>query len=211
MERPARSRTPERKCIATGDALSREEGVRFVLSPDGEVAPDFSGKLPGRGAWVTASREALETAMKRGGFARSFKAGVAAPEDLGARVETGLASSALSALGLARRANEAVIGFEKVRAALKSQNAAVLVNAVDGSVDGRRKLDRLGSSAGAAVVELFTEAEMASALGRDAPTVHVALKAGPGAMRFLREARKLAGFRPKASEELQGAARPANE
>lgn len=183
----------ERRCVATGAALTPEEGLRFVLSPDGELAPDFSGKLPGRGAWLTPDRALLEAALKKGAFARSFKAGVKAPADLAARIEAGLAKQALSALGLARRAGDAVTGFEKVRAALGGGSAAVLVNAADGGEDGRRKL--AGLAGDAAAVDLFTEAELAAALGRDEPTVHVALKAGPAAQRFLKEARRLEGFR----------------
>ena len=179
--------------MATGARLTPETGLRFVVSPDGDLAPDFTGKLPGRGAWLTPERALLEAALKKGAFARSFRAGVKAPADLAATVEAGLARQALSALGLARRAGEAVTGFEKVRAALEGGTAAVLVNAADGGEDGRRKL--ANAAGDATVVALFTEAELAAALGRDEPTVHVALKAGPGAQRFLKEARRLEGFR----------------
>jgi len=191
-DRPAKRKSPERRCVATGENLEPLKGLRFVLSPDGELAPDFTGKLPGRGAWVTASREALEIALKKGGFARSLKAGPKVPSDLVDRVEAGLTKSALSALGLARRTGDAVVGFEKVRAMLRENCADVLVNAADGGVDGRRKLANLASEI--TVVELFDEEALAAALGREGPTVHVALKSGAGAQRFLREARRLEGF-----------------
>ena len=166
--------------------------MRFVLSPEGELAPDFSGKFPGRGAWLTPDRDALGGALKKGAFARSFKTGVRAPDDLAARVEAGLAKQALSALGLARRAGDVATGFEKVRSLL-ADGAGVLINAADGSEDGRRKL---AAQAGNAVtVEVFAEAELAAALGRDGPTVHVAIKAGPMAERFLREAQRLMRFK----------------
>lgn len=190
----ARRKPVERRCVATGATLSPETGLRFVVSPGGELAPDFSGKLPGRGAWLTASSAALETALKKGAFARSLKAGVKIPEGLNERIEAGFARLALSALGLARRSGDVVTGFEKVRAALKAREAAVLINAADGGADGRRKL--AGLAGGAAIVELFAEHELSAALGRDEPTVHMALKSGPAAARFLREARRLEGFRP---------------
>lgn len=173
--------------------LTPETGLRFVLSPEGELAPDFSAKLPGRGAWLTPDRALLEAALKKGAFARSFKAGVKAPDDLAARVEAGLAKQALSALGLARRAGDVATGYEKTRAALAGKAAAVLINAADGGEDGRRKLANMAGDA--AVIEVFAEAELAAALGRDEPTVHVAVKAGPAAQRFLKEARRLEGFR----------------
>lgn len=175
--------------------------MRFVLGPDGAVAPDFSGKLPGRGAWVSASRDAIETARKKGAFARAFKAGAPAPPDLADRVEAGLARSALSALGLARKTGDAVLGFEKVRASLKAGKIAVLVTASDAGEDGRRKLR--GLARGAAPVVLFCGRELSAALGRDG-VVHVALKRGPAAARFLREARRLRGFRPDAVDPAGG-------
>ena len=170
--------------------------MRFVVSPDGTVAPDFSGKLPGRGAWVGASRSAVETAAAKGAFARSFKTGVRAPDDLADRVEAGLAKAALSALGLARKSGDAVLGFEKVRASLKSDDIGALVCAAEAGEDGRAKLARLAARGerGAALIDLFSGSELSAALGRDG-VVHVAVKRGPASARLLREARRLEGFR----------------
>ena len=166
--------------------------MRFVLSPEGEVAPDFTGKLPGRGAWVTASRQALDAARRKGAFSRAFKTSAPASDDLTARVEAGLAARAMSALGLARKAGEAVAGFEKVRAALKDKDIAVLAEAADGAEDGKRKLRALAK--GVEVVGWLSADELSAALGRDG-VVHVALQRGAAASRFAREARRLAGFR----------------
>jgi predicted RNA-binding protein YlxR (DUF448 family) len=44
-----------------------------VVSPDGEIAPDILEKLPGRGIWVSADRDAIETAVKKNLFARAAK------------------------------------------------------------------------------------------------------------------------------------------
>lgn len=175
--------------------------MRFVASPDGDIAPDFTGTLPGRGAWVSANRAAVERARSKGAFARALKKGVGAPDDLADRVEAGLAKAALSALGLARKAGEATMGFEKVRAALKSGDVAALATASEAGEDGRSKLVRLARNAGGpALVDLFTGGELSAALGRDG-VVHVALKRGPAAARFLRAARRLEGFRDGAVSE----------
>jgi predicted RNA-binding protein YlxR (DUF448 family)/ribosomal protein L7Ae-like RNA K-turn-binding protein len=45
--------------------------VRFVIGPDGSVVPDIAAKLPGRGYWVEARREAVEKAVNRHIFARA--------------------------------------------------------------------------------------------------------------------------------------------
>src|ERR1700682_890042 len=70
-----------RFCIATGEAKPIGEMIRYVVAPDGSVVPDIARKLPGRGAWLTASREALKIAIERKLFARAFHGkGVAGAE-----------------------------------------------------------------------------------------------------------------------------------
>lgn len=181
----------ERRCIVTGASGSPDGLIRFVLSPDGVVAPDFSGKLPGRGAWVSGSRDAVETAAKKNLFARALKAAAPAPDDLADRTDAGLARAALSALGLARRTGDALIGFEKVRDLLKTSKAAVLIAASDGAEDGRRKLAAAAQTT--PVYALFSRDELAAALGCDG--VHVAITKGPAAQRFLKAAARLSRFR----------------
>lgn len=163
------------------------------------MAPDFSGKLPGRGAWVTATREAVEAAVKKRAFSRALKASASASNDLGARVDEGLAKGALSALGLARRTGDLVTGFEKVRSALKTHKAAALIAASDGAEDGRRKLAALAGDA--TVIALFDRASLSAAVGCD--VVHGALSHGAGATRFLSAARRLERYRG-AHEEGEG-------
>lgn len=162
-----------------------------MLSPDGVVAPDFSGKLPGRGAWVTARRDMVDAAVQRRLFARAFKAPAEMPGDLGVQVDAGFAKAALSALGLARRCGDAVTGFEKVRAALKSAKAAVLIAASDGADDGCEKLSALAGRA--TRYALFARSELSAALGQDA--VHAAIATGPSAVRFRKAADRLAAYR----------------
>ena len=61
--------------------------LRFVVGPSGEVVPDVKRKLPGRGIWITATRAALEEAVKRKVFARGFKRDVSVAADLAAQTE----------------------------------------------------------------------------------------------------------------------------
>src|SRR5262249_10826346 len=130
----------ERRDIVTGTVMDEARLVRFVAGPDGQVVPDLARKLPGRGLWVAADRGSVETAAKKGLFARAAKAKVTAPQDLADQVESLLKRRLLSGLGLARRAGELTSGFEKVSAALDAGKAAWLIEASDGASDGRRKL-----------------------------------------------------------------------
>ena len=64
----------ERRCIARQESLPKEQMIRFVLSPDNVVTPDVSGRLPGRGIWVSADKKSLKKAIARNLFARAAKA-----------------------------------------------------------------------------------------------------------------------------------------
>src|SRR6266568_1376598 len=72
----------ERCGAATGAVKPVAEMIRFVVGPDGAAVPDLKRRLPGRGVWITATRQALETAVARKAFARSFKRDVRATADL---------------------------------------------------------------------------------------------------------------------------------
>jgi len=72
----------ERFCAATGVVTPVDVMIRFVVGPDGNAVPDLKRKLPGRGLWVTATREALKLAVSRKAFARGFKRQVTAGPEL---------------------------------------------------------------------------------------------------------------------------------
>ena len=163
-----------------------------MRAPDGVVTPDFSGSLPGRGAWVRADRNAVEKAVKRGAFARSFKDTVSPPDNLAERIDAAISKAALSALGIARKCGDVVMGYEKTRAALLKGQAAILVTAQDAGADSKKKLTKLAGNADQ--IDAFTGAELASALGRDT-LVHAAIRAGANAKRFRQETQKLLRFR----------------
>lgn len=154
---------------------------------------DLAAKLPGRGAWVSASRAAVENATAKGLFSRAFKRPASAPSDLARTVEAGLEKRALAALGLARRAGDATIGFDQVRALLRDGDAAVFISAVDGAEGGYLKLAALAGEA--IIVRAFAGRDLSAALGRDG-VVHAALRKSASADRFMREIRRLDGFRP---------------
>jgi len=171
--------------------------VRFVAGPQGQVVPDLARKLPGRGIWVAATREAVETAAKKGLFARAAKAKLTPPPGLADQVETLLHSRLLAALGLARKAGDLTFGFERVLAAIGQGKAAWLIEASDGAEDGRRKLLAAARRAPTQprLLATFSSSELGLALG--APNViHTAFLAGRGAERWTVDVERLAGFRP---------------
>lgn len=181
-----------RRCVVTGAVRPPEEMVRFVESPGGEVVPDLERILPGRGIWLSASRDVLNTAVAKGLFSKAARKRLTAPPDLADRVERLLARRCFDLLGLARRAGQVAAGFEQVRSEARSGRGAVLLEARDASPAGRAKVGALAS--GLPVVDLFSSLELGAALGRDA-TMHVLVGRGRLAARLLTETRRLAGFR----------------
>ena len=103
--------------------------------------PDVKRKLPGRGIWITATRAAIEDAVKRNVFARGFKRDVRVAGDLPAHVEQLLERAALDALAIAGKAGRVVGGFAKVEAAIGRDDVLALIHAADAAADGKRKLN----------------------------------------------------------------------
>ncbi|MPY68841.1 MAG: RNA-binding protein [Alphaproteobacteria bacterium] len=184
--------SPERRCIVTRESAPRNRLVRCVVAPDGTVVPDIEGRLPGRGLWLRAERDIVGVACARNVFSRAARAPVRVADDLADRIEDLLLRRCLDLIGLARRAGEAVTGFEKTRAMVESGRAGALVAAADGAEDGRAKLRAVAR--GLPLVELFTADELGAAFGRDR-AVHAAVAKGGLLDRLLAETGRLAGFR----------------
>lgn len=182
-----------RRCVVTGTRQPPERMVRFVVAPNGEVVPDIEGNLPGRGIWLSASRDVVNTAVAKRCFAKAARARVTVAEDMADRVEALLTRRCLELLGLARRAGQALAGYDKVRGELLARRGALLLEAADGAAGGRGKVRALAPSL--PLVEVFDSAELGPALGREA-AVHVVVGRGRLAARLLREVSRLVGFRP---------------
>jgi predicted RNA-binding protein YlxR (DUF448 family)/ribosomal protein L30E len=182
---------PIRRCVLTGARLTKESMIRFVVGPDGQVVPDLTARLPGRGLWLSAQGSVLEDRRLAQAFARAAKARVTVPDDLRPRLVAGLERRVADLLGLARRAGQAVAGFVAAREWVVSGRAGLVVEARDGAPDGRRKLL---SGAAVPVVAPLTAAELGVVFARD-HVVHVAVAPGRLALAIVAETERLAGVR----------------
>ncbi len=183
---------PERRCIATGEVGDPARMIRFVVGPDGAAIADVGGKLPGRGMWVTASKDALQTAIKKKAFSRSAKTQVSVPDDLLDQTEQLLARRLVNLISLARKAGQAVTGFEKVKGLLETDRARLLIQASDGSERGKSKLH---SPPGKDVfIGCLTAQELGLAFGRES-VIHGALTAGGLSKQVKAEGIRLKGVR----------------
>jgi uncharacterized protein len=132
-------------CILSGSKTVPDKLLRLAIGPDDGVAADFTGKLPGRGAWISLDRSALETALAkgklRGALLRSFKgAKLSIPTDLPERIAQGLEKRALDRLGLTMKAGALVTGSDAIAQLLNRGKAWLILHAADAASDGIRKL-----------------------------------------------------------------------
>lgn len=190
--RPKDTDGPERRCIATGESQLQGGLIRFVIGPDGTVVPDLAARLPGRGIWVSADRAALDQAVKRKLFARAARQPVQVPEGLVDLVHELQTRRVIELLSLARKSGHAVAGYEKVRDWLAKEDAAILLQAHDGSARGKTKL-RPPAGKDSHITCLSAQ-ELGFAFGRE-HVIHAALAAGGLASRVVEEAAKLARLR----------------
>ena len=203
-----------RMCAVTREVRGIDELIRFVVAPTGEVIPDLKRKLPGRGLWVSASRQTVAEAVRRHQFSKGFKRDVRAAPTLPADTESLLIRSANEALAMAAKAGQVVSGFSKVEGALEQGAARALIHASDGAADGIRKLDaivrqksgNIAESAEFPIVNVLTSAELDLALGRS-NVIHAALLAGPASKTFLSRCQILVRYRMADDDKTADAAR----
>ncbi|WP_338421675.1 RNA-binding protein [Acetobacter fallax] len=179
-----------RRCVVTRERAAPELMLRFVVGPDRGLVPDLNARLPGRGIWLSARRDVLETARTRGVFARAARGQVVIPSDLVAVIESGLARRVVEILGLARRAGQSVSGYAKVREWIEARQVGLIVQASDGSPDECARL--LSGARDLPVVKPLTALSLGHVFGRER-VVHAALRRGALATRLQQESERFAG------------------
>lgn len=200
-----------RMCAVTRLVRPIDELIRFVVAPQGEVIPDLKRKLPGRGLWVSASRQTVAEAVRRNQFSKGFKRDVRVTPTLAADTEALLVRGVIEALAMAAKAGQVVSGFSKVEGALQQGQTAALIHASDGAADGIRKLDAiLRQNAGNRdesrefpVVTVLTSEQLDLALGRS-NVIHAAVLAGPASKTFLSRSQLLVRYRMADDDKTAG-------
>ncbi len=172
--------------------------IRFVLGPEKALVPDLAARLPGRGIWLSAKADVLETARARGAFTRAVRGPVFLPPDLVGELTAGLARRIGELLGLARRAGQAVAGFEKAREWVRAGCAALILHASDGSAEELRRL--LSGARELPVSAPLPAAALGAVFGRDR-AVHVAVAPGGLAAALAVELERLSGLVGSANEK----------
>ena len=135
----------------------------------------------------TSTTTALETLA-----VIAYKQPVTVPDDLADQVEAFVLRRVIEMISLTRKANAAVMGYEKVKDWLQSGKAVVLLQSSDGSERGKTKL-RMPAENGK-YIGCLTAGELGLAFGRER-AIHAALATGGLGQRVVEEAARLAGLR----------------
>jgi hypothetical protein len=209
---------PLRRCIVTRERLPKERMIRFVVGPDRQIVPDLAARLPGRGIWLSASRDVIQSgglqedgrqSDKRGdgayrqltrAFARAARGPVSVPSDLSVLLQAALIRRIGECLGLARRAGQAVAGYEKARESLRTGRYRLVLQASDGS-EAERTRFLSGFGPELTVIDPLPGEALGRVFGRDY-VVHVAVAAGKLAESLVVEAGRLAGLRNGSARAL---------
>ncbi len=165
---------PNRTCLVTGEEKPQEELLRFTLTPDRQVMPDFKKRLPGKGFYITNSKKVLTEAINKNIF-RKFGKQTTTVANLIEIVENILKNKALDSINLARKAGALVSGFEKVKEKLLDGKVAFVLQATDAGKDGKSKMECIAKDI--KILTLFSIEELDKALNKT-NTVHIAFLKG---------------------------------
>jgi len=64
---------PARRCISCNQQKEKQELLRIVRTPEGNIEIDLTGKKNGRGAYICKSEECLNKAIKTKKLERTFE------------------------------------------------------------------------------------------------------------------------------------------
>ncbi|MGG0690350.1 YlxR family protein [Bacillus safensis] len=69
----SRKKIPLRKCVVTGEMKPKKELIRVVRSKEGEVSVDATGKMNGRGAYLSLDKETILAAKNKRSLQQQFQ------------------------------------------------------------------------------------------------------------------------------------------
>ncbi len=186
-----------RTCAACRRQLDRDDALRIVLGPAGQLVIDFGRKLPGRGANACWSPDCLSGLRERGALARALKGAVELPSEdwpLG-DAKRWLVRRQAELAGLGFRAGELKAGGNVVdRAVKRGWPTAVVLSSDAGETVSSDWEKRTRGLELELLRSLLSSEELGAALGRSGPRSVLAMGRGPLARSLTRELKRGAAF-----------------
>lgn len=72
-QQTATKKKPQRTCLGCREVRNKNELVRIVRTPEGEVIVDARGRANGRGAYICSNAECLRKAVRTKALERALK------------------------------------------------------------------------------------------------------------------------------------------
>lgn len=190
----------KRRCIATGRSQDRDLLIRFVLDSCNRIRFDLSEKFPGRGIWVSSSRECIQSAISKNLFQRVSRCSVSVPKTLTSDIENNLAKRLLFTISQARRC-DLLVCEKRERSETMEQNQVIISsNAQDKLEFGDQNLDYLNTRhkffvtlRESELIQGFSDEKLCTFVINEAKTGTVTME--NLAQRLIRDFYRLAGFR----------------
>jgi uncharacterized protein len=166
---PAATHVAERTCVGCQKTQRKDQLIRLVCGPTGEVLLDVHGKLPGRGAYICPQRLCVEQAVKRARVQEAFRREVTlAPIDvLMHAMASVMEERALGCIRIARKAGRVVSGYTQVSRALMYAPVACLLVAEDTARERRREYQGWCAKRQIPCRSFLTKARLGALAGRD--------------------------------------------
>ena len=80
---------PMRRCTGCGEHFAKNELIRVLRTPEGEITIDFTGKKSGRGAYICKKLDCFKKARQKKRLDASLECKI--PDEVYARLEEELA------------------------------------------------------------------------------------------------------------------------
>lgn len=180
-----------RTCVACRGEAERDELVRLVAGPEGQIAVDLRARLPGRGAWVHATPECvrkLEAEPRR--LSAALRAEGLATAGLFDQLRGAVVRQVLDGLSLAARAGVLIGGADVVSQALADGRVAELIVAQDASPRTVESVQRSGSVDVPVTVVPMGKDDLGARIGQPSRAV-VAMVIAPAFLHLREQLRRL--------------------
>lgn len=184
----------QKRDIYSKELKNKSELIRFVLGPDNYIFADLNEKLPGRGMWVQANKDALEEVISRKLFNKACHADCKISEDFIDSVKNMLAKTVLNSISLSKKTGDLTIGFEKTLDACKKTTPKVFLIASDSGEDGKNKFSRFINNEDVMVIDSFKASELQSVLGQDSLVVYGCINNSRISSKIIESYRKFLNF-----------------
>lgn len=169
-----KSAKPQRTCVACRKAADKNQLLRFVLAPDGQLVVDYRQQLPGRGLYTCIARKCLELAVKKNSFRRisGSQHMLVDTDQLFSQLLWALEQRLSGLIRMARKSGQLVDGSNQVLDALKGRTPpAIVVVAADISDNIRDKIEIAADRQQIVVAQLFDKALLGQMIGKEERSV----------------------------------------